>query len=135
MPAIDKHHNIVITALEKDGWTSIEEQLAISISRRTVWIDIKAENRSSERIIVVEVKGFENLLSPISYLEQVIGQYIVYRVVLEYKKLNYPLYLAVPHTAYIGFLQEELAKTVIEKVDIKLLVYDTNLKEIVLWQT
>ena len=134
MPAKDAYHDVVVNALKKDGWTSIQEQLPISIATRTIWVDIKAEKPSSSEIIVVEIKGFENLSSPVSYLGNVVGQYVVYRAVLEHKQIKYPLYLAVPHIAYSNFLREEIAQVIINRLDIKLLVFDTSLEEIVLWQ-
>ena len=135
MPIKDNYHDTVITALRKDGWSRIKEQLPLTISTRTVWVDIKAQNTTNGEIIVVEIKGFENIRSPIDYFEDTVGQYMVYRIILEEKGLDYPLYLAVPHQAYSGFFREEIVKVVIEKLDIKLLVFDTNLEEIVLWRS
>ena len=134
MPNTDAHHDIVKKALKKDGWLTVKEQLPLTISTRTLWVDIKAEKASTNDIIVVEVKGFEKLRSPMDYLENVVGQYMVYRVILEQKNLNYPLFLAIPHEAYSNLFQEEIVKLIIDKLDIKLLVFDTNLEEIVLWK-
>lgn len=135
MPAKDAYHDIVVTALKKDGWLMVKEQLPLTISTRTLWVDIKAGKIATNDIIIVEIKGFEKIRSPMDYLENVVGQYMVYRVILEEKHLNYPLYLAIPHQAYSSLFAEEIVKLIINKLDIKLLVFDTNLEEIVLWKS
>lgn len=88
---------------KKRGGQEIQSQLPLTLSTRTVWIDLKAENATRGEIIVAEIKGFENMRSPIDYLEKAVGQYIVYRIMLEQQSLDYPLYLAIPHKAFSGF--------------------------------
>lgn len=45
-----------------------------------------------------------------------------------------PLYLAVPADAYAGVLAEELAQRFLEREDVKLIVFDPELEEIVQWR-
>ena len=133
MPAKDVYHDAVVNALRKDGWIVRTKQLYLTIENRSVWIDIEAEK--SQQVIVVEVKGFEDLSSPISYLHVVVGQYVVYREILKYLELNHDLYLAVREEAYNGILQEKLAEIIIKNIGIKILVFDNISEVIVSWIT
>lgn len=59
---------------------------------------------------MVEIKGFENMASPVDYLAHVIGQYMLYSIILEALSNPTPLYLAVPLPAYQGFLGEAIGQ-------------------------
>jgi XisH protein len=58
MPAKDRYHDVVVRALQKDGWTILAEQVALSMPTRRVWIDIRASKNAGAIAILVEVKGF-----------------------------------------------------------------------------
>lgn len=131
MPAKDHYHNAVVRALAKDGWIITTEQFFVKFYRRHLWIDVHAEQE--QRRIFVEIKGFENLISPIEYLETVLGQYILYLAVLENLGFQIPLYLAVPIFAYEGFLSERIGQVGIQKIAAKLLVFDPEVETIVQW--
>jgi len=133
MPAKDKYHDTVIRALKSDGWQILGENLLLLIENRHLWVDVEAKNKDDESVILVEIKTFENMQSPVNYLQSVIGQYMMYKVVLTFLEINNPLFLAVSLDAYNGFLQEEIAKQVIEQLSIKLVVIDIQLEEIVEW--
>lgn len=134
MPAKDKHHDAVVNALKKDNWTITNEQVLLAVDKRHLWIDIQASKEDAARVILVEVKGFEYIPSPIAYLQSVIGQYLLYKIALDYLGISYPLYLAVPEAAYNGILSEEIGKLAIQSVPLKLLVFDTTLEEVLQWQ-
>jgi hypothetical protein len=132
MPAKDKYHDAVVRALEKEGW-SVNAQFALLIGERTVWVDLKA-NRDAENIsILIEIKGFENMASPVDYLARTVGQYVLYQSILEWNEEAIPLYLAVPEVAYEGFFQEPVGQAVIRKTQMKLLVVDVIAEEIITW--
>lgn len=84
MPAKDKYHDSVKRALQKDGWEILDEDFQIILSNRNLWIDIHAaqDNDNAATAILIEVKTFENMPSPMNYLHAVVGQYTVYRLVL-----------------------------------------------------
>lgn len=135
MSAKDKYHDAVIHALQKAGWQIVSQQERIRIDKRGVFIDIRAV-RGDDTVIVqifVEVKGFENMPSAVEYLESTVGQYVLYRAILETKQSDAALYLAVPEAAYRGILSEEIGQIAIHKLNIKLIVFDTTTEEIVLW--
>ena len=99
MPAKDRYYEVVKHALTKAGWIIDAEQLAIIIENRRLWIDLHASKPDEQLVILVEVKGFENMASPVEYLADTAGQYVLYRSVLDYLTLELPLYLAVPEEA------------------------------------
>lgn len=132
MPAKDKYHDAVVHALEKEGW-SVKPQFALLIGDRTVWVDLKARRDTENVSILIEIKGFENMASPIDYLARTLGQYVMYQAILDWNNDATPLYLAVPDEAYRGLFQEDVGQAVIRRVSMKLLVVDVSDKEIVTW--
>jgi hypothetical protein len=90
MPAKDKHHDVVVNVLKKDGWIIESEQVRLVIKTRYVYLDIQARKEEEQRIIMVEVKGFENVRSFVSYLSDVVGQYTSYSTILNYLSIEYP---------------------------------------------
>jgi len=110
MPAKDRYHDAVVHALVKDGWTITSEQMYIRLAGRRLWIDIQAVKASEQLVIVVEVKGFENMSSPVDYLADVVGKYVLYLSAMDAVGIGAPLYLAVPVAAYQGFLSEGIAQ-------------------------
>ncbi|MEO8396955.1 MAG: element excision factor XisH family protein [Chloroflexota bacterium] len=133
MPAKDRYHNAVAHALIKSGWSITSEQVFVKFYERHLWIDIQAERIENQENILFEVKGFQNLSSPVEYLETVIGQYLLYQAVLEDLEINIPLYLAVPAAAYQGILSEEIGKVAIRKAAVKMLVFDPVSEEVLEW--
>jgi hypothetical protein len=133
MPAKDKLHDAVVRALQKANWTIESEQVRLVVKKRYVYLDIQARNNVDKHIILVEVKGFENIRSFVAYLSDVLGQYSLYKTVLKHLEIDYPLYLAVPKVVYDDMLQEELSQEAIKDLQMKLLVFDPEKEEIVLW--
>jgi len=133
VPAKDRLHDAVVRALRKDGWSIKTEQAAILLPERRLWIDIQTEKKPQRLVILVEVKGFEHMPSPVEYLAGAVGKYALYRAALDYLKIHTPLYMAVPILAYNGILSEEVGKQTLQRVGIKLIVFDPELEEIVAW--
>jgi hypothetical protein len=101
-----------------------------------VKIDLAAERlitaeRGEERI-AVEIKSFVSP-SPISDFHTALGQFLTYRIMLKAKDPERKLYLAVPKEAYNTFFQSQLAQVAIEEHDLKIIVYNPTLEEIVKW--
>ena len=82
MPAKDLYHEVVKTALIKDGWTITDDPFRIRLARgRNLFVDLGAErllaaDRSTERI-AVEVKSFTRP-SDMKDLEEALGQFVLY---------------------------------------------------------
>jgi hypothetical protein len=133
MPANDKYHETVIQSLKKDGWRITEEQVVLSIGRRRLLVDVEASHEKESSVVFIEIKGFENAPSIIDYLENAIGQYVLYRAILESSGTTTPLYMAIPIAAYVGIFNEEVGKVAIERLNLKLMVFNPMLEEVVEW--
>ena len=137
MSAKDIFHNTVRSALEKDGWTITEDPLFLQPSQRVkMKIDLGAEKLLSafkgNRRIAVEVKSFVGL-STISEFHTAVGQFLNYRIALEKLEPERVLYLAVPADVYRNFFTDSFVEEVIERLQIKLLVFVVEKQEIALW--
>lgn len=133
MPALDEYHHVVITALKEDGWTIISDQVALILEYRRLWVDLKAEREESNVVILVEVKSFFNVSSPIEYLSGVVGKYRLYSTALDLLKIDIPLYLAVPKHAYDEILSEDIGQALVEDAKINLVIFDPLFARILQW--
>ena len=132
MPAKDKYHDVMVRALKKDVWMTFS-QYELLVGDRHLWVDIYAQKQSQNIAVLIEVKGFENTPSPVDYLASAIGQYVLYRAIIESSASPVPLYMAVPEAAYTGILQERIGELAIRHVNIKLVLFDVILEEVILW--
>ena len=84
--AKDIYHETVKTALIKDGWTITSDPLSLAVGERTVYVDLGSEKlfaaEKDQLRIAVEVKSFIRP-SPVQDLENALGQYVLYRGLLE----------------------------------------------------
>ncbi len=133
MSAKDRYHEVVKRALGKSGWKIVREQEMLTLPGRNLYVDLRAAQGDSNLAVLLEIKGFEKMASPVDYLQSVIGQYVMYRVILDVQKANMALYLAVPSAAYKGLLSEALGQLMIEKVGINLMVFDPEKEEVIQW--
>lgn len=137
MPAKNIYHDAVIAALVADGWTITDDPLTLTIGDRNLFIDLGAERgelaaeKGAERI-AVEVQSFPSL-SAVSDLQDAIGQYVLYRSVLSRRQPDRPLFLAVPIKVYDGILSEPLGQVVMIDLNVRLLVFDPDRREVVQW--
>lgn len=131
MPVKDKYHERLKIALSHDRWHIVKEQVLITVGKRHLWIDIKAER--DNRVVYIEVKGFETTQSIVNYLYASVGQYIAYLGAIEHHQLGIPLYLAVPEEAAQGILSEEIGQIVMQQASISLLIFDSERAEILRW--
>lgn len=75
----------------------------------------------------------KNMPSPMRQLETAIGQYVIYRVVIEWLQLDRVLYMAVPSSAYEMIFREAIGQIAIEKLDLKRMVFNPDKEEIKRW--
>jgi XisH protein len=136
MPAKDIFHEIVRTALDRDGWAITHDPYRIDLGFVDLYIDLGAErliaaDKDNEKI-AVEIKTF---LAPstISDFHTALGQFINYRIALESEDPERVLYLAVPLDIYRRFFRQPFIQTVISRNQIPLLVYDTEKQEVSTW--
>ncbi|MGL5942677.1 MAG: XisH family protein [Waterburya sp.] len=135
--AKDIFHDTVKKALEKDGWKITHDPYRLRYGVVDVYIDLAAEEAiaaEKEGIkIAVEVKSFASS-SNISEFHTALGQFLNYRIALESSdEPERVLYLAIPKDVYQTFLRFEPAKTVINRYNILLIVYDPNQEVIEQW--
>lgn len=138
MGAKDRFHRVVRVALEKEGWKITADPLSLKFGDAQIYIDLGAEKilaaEKGEEKIAVEIKTFAND-SVMFAFHIAIGQFINYQVALENLQPSRLLYLAVPQEIYDTFFQSLLAQTVMEKYQIRLIVYDPENEVIVEWLT
>ena len=84
----------------------VKEQEYISIgsqhdTNRRLYIDLKAQRDG--QLVLIEIKGLER--SPVHELMELLGQYLIYQLALEYLSIDIPLYMAVPQVAYQNIIQ------------------------------
>lgn len=138
MSAKDMFHDTVRIALEKDGWTITHDPLFIKLTEQfKINIDLAAEKlltaEKDTQKIAIEIKSFVGL-STVSEFHKAVGQFLNYRVALEKTNSERILYLAVPTDIYRDFFSDEFVKAVLERYEIKLLVFQVQKQEIVLWK-
>ncbi|MBW4613708.1 MAG: XisH family protein [Desmonostoc vinosum HA7617-LM4] len=138
MSAKDIFHEVVKTALRKDGWYITHDPLSISVGGVNVSIDLAAERliaaeREGEKI-AVEVKSFLENSSAISEFHTALGQFINYRGALKRRQPERVLYLAVPLTTYKTFFQLDFPQAMLEENTVKMIIYDIEQEVIVKWR-
>jgi hypothetical protein len=138
MSAKDLFHQPVRSALEKDGWTITNDPLFLKLTQQfKINIDLGAEKLLSAekgtQKIAVEIKSFVGL-SAGSEFHTAVGQFLNYRVALEQLASDRVLYLAVPTDIYQDFFMDSFVQAVLERYEIKVLVFQVQKQEIVLWK-
>lgn len=138
MSAKDLFHEPVRVALEKDGWTITNDPLFLKLTQQfKINIDLGAEKLLSAekgtQKIAVEIKSFVGL-SAVSEFHTAVGQFLNYRVALEQLASDRVLYLAVPTDIYQDFFTDAFVQAVLERYEIKVLVFQVQKQEIVLWK-
>lgn len=136
MPAKDIYHYAVKCALIKDGWVILAEDYALTYGGDRVYADIAAEKaiaaeRDNQRIIV-EVKSFIGR-SFIHELEQAIGQYVVYRDILEEINLDFQPYLAITKAIWKSNFQRKLPQMLIRRNHVNLIIVDSDNEVVEQW--
>ena len=134
MPAKDKYHDNVINSLKKDGWRIVDDPYTLLLDKRRLYVDLLIQ-RGNEDAVLIEVKVFDGATSPINYLSNAVGQYLLYKAALDLLDNDTKIYLAIPNTTYDTLLSEELASYFIAYTKVKLVIYDPTNEVIVQWIT
>jgi len=137
MPAKNIHHDAVVDALKADGWTITHDPFPLTVDERDLYIDFAAERpvigaeKGTDRI-AVEVQSFMNP-SDVRNLQEALGQYILYRVILARQHPDRPLFLSVSRKVYDGILSEELGRIVLTDLNVRVLVFDPTTRKVFRW--
>ena len=110
MPARDIYHNTVKNALIKDGWTITDDWLRLQRGK-DLYVDLSGKQfltaQKENRKIAVMVKDF-NGPSDIADLQNALGQYTLYRNIIEETEPDRTLYLAVHDETFATIFEEAL---------------------------
>ena len=146
MPKRDNIHSVVRQALIKAGWTITDDPYVISYGERFLFVDLAAIEgltsngiqsqfigaRYGDRQIAVEIKEFRGQ-SAVAALEQAIGQYVLYQLLLKQVDPQRKLYLAVGQQDYAQILSEPIGELVINELPLNVLVINLKKEEIQQW--
>lgn len=134
--AKDRFHDVVRTALEKEGWKITADPYAINVDDVDFEIDLAAEQLLAAELedqkIAVEVKSF---ISPsnVSEFHTALGQFLNYRDALEVIEPDRQLYLAVRVPVYESFFQRRFIAAAIRRYQLRLVTYDVQQEVITRW--
>ena len=135
MPAKDIYHDAVKNALIKDGWTIIADPYFLQYEDAELSADLFVEKallaEQEGRKIVVEIKSFISP-SPMRDFENALGQYILYRDILQLASKNYKIYLAIRDTVFDTFFQRKSIQAVVKLQEIEFIVFNNEMEEITL---
>ncbi len=136
MPARDKVHDIVKNALIKDGWTITDDPLTLKFGNTELYVDLGAEKvlaaEKEGQKIAVEIKSFLGK-SIIAEAQDAIGQFIMYREVLSDYESDRTLFLAISEDVLENEFSDVLRNLLLERLKIKILVFNIETEEITKW--
>lgn len=136
MPAKDIFHDVVKSALEKEGWNITDDPLFLRFGGLELYIDLGAERiiaaQKGEEKIAVEIKSFVGN-SATTEFSTALGQFLKYQVALQEEQPGRILYLAVPQDTYRSFFNLELPRILVERYQVNLIVYDPEKQVIMTW--
>lgn len=123
-------------ALINDGWLILADPYRIQYKDIDLYADLAAEQpiaaeREGQKI-VVEIKIFVGR-SLMTDFHNAVGQYAVYRSLIQATAPTYQLYLAIDDITYENFFTREGIAFIIRTSQIFLLVVNIDQREIVQW--
>lgn len=136
MAASDVLADAVKTALTKAGWLITDDPLTLSYGGKEVYVDLGAEKvvgaeKDGQRI-AVEVKSFVGY-SDVKDLRDALGQYIMYRRILEALSSDRILFLAVSEEIFAGIFSSPFGRLFVEREKLNLIVFNPNVEIITQW--
>ena len=135
MRAKDTYHDALRNALVKDGWTITHDPYHLVWGKRDFYVDLGAERvvaaEKAGKRIAVEVKSFLGP-SQMHDLELALGQFLLYRSILEQQEPDRVLFLAIPDEP-AGILAEPVGQLLIAKRLIRAVIFDPRKEEILRW--
>lgn len=135
--AKDVFHEVVKVALEKDGWTITDNYLRLSaLSEVKLETDLGGSRiigaASEFQRIAVEVKGFHRP-SLVYEFHAAFGQYLIYQDVIERRRLDWVLHLAIPENVFSILKDHEHIMYSIAKRNLRILLFNPEKKIITSW--
>ncbi|MDZ4872459.1 MAG: hypothetical protein CLLPBCKN_001847 [Chroococcidiopsis cubana SAG 39.79] len=136
MPKLDLIHDAVKNALLRDGWSITDDPYVIQYRRTTLYADLGAERpiaaeRDGQKL-VVEAKSFVGA-SKIQDLKEALGQYDIYRYLLEATAPDRKLYIAISTIAYNTFFTQDVIQLILKRHQLPLIIVNIEAEEITQW--
>lgn len=136
MPAKDTYHNAVKNALIKDGWIITADPYFIKYEDAELYADLAAEKpiaaeRQGQKI-VVEIKSFIGR-SLMYDFHGALGQYIVYRNLIQLTAPEYTLYLGIDDAVYQEFFKRKSIQLITKENRLLLITVEMKKEEIQQW--
>ncbi len=101
-----------------------------------MYVDLGAERllaaERDGRTIAVEVKSFLGK-SEIADLEQALGQFVLYRNIMEFTHPDRELYLAVREVVFTELFEEPVGRILIDRDLVRLIVFNDKTEEVLRW--
>lgn len=136
MPAYDLIHDLVKTALIKDGWTITDDPLTLIFGELTGYVDLAAEKpiaaSKGSRKIAVEIKSFSGP-SKMQALEAAIGQFQLYTAMLAKTEPDRIMYLAITDRTYVNVFSSITGRELSKTLGLRIIVIAMDRKEIESW--
>lgn len=136
MPRKDAYHDIVRKALLSEGWTITHDPYPLKFGEEDLFVDIGAEMplaaEKEGRKIAVEVKTFLSK-SPMTDLERALGQFSLYRFLMQRKEPERTLYLAITEPVYDARFNTADARDLAAAFALRFLLFDVNAERINRW--
>ncbi|TAE61737.1 MAG: XisH protein [Nostocales cyanobacterium] len=136
MPAKDIYHDAIKNALIKDGWKITADPYKIKYKDAELFADLSAEKpiaaEQNGRKIIVEIKSFLSP-SPMRDFELALGQYILYRNLINLTEPEYKIYLAIKESTYQNFFTRDSIKEIVQLNQILMIVVNVEKEEILQW--
>lgn len=136
MPAKDFIHDIVKTALIKDGWKITHDPYTIPYDDSRVYVDLAAEKviaaEKDKRKILVEIKSFLGV-SIIDDLESALGQYFLYSSLVHTVEPERRVYLAVSDETFVNVLDTSSGRVVVQHLGLRVVVVNLGKAEVSQW--
>lgn len=133
LPAYDRYHWQLHTALEKASWNIIDQPLTLEWERTRLFVDFGVVHESDAHLgRAIELKSID-VESGVEDLRDALGQYLLYRALIRHLQLQLELYLAITEEAYRMFFVDDLGALVCAEYDVRLLVFDPEREEIIQW--
>jgi len=137
MSARNIYHDAVVRALQADGWTITHDPYKLAYGDRKLFVDLGAERATlaaekEGRQIAVEIQSFLGR-SSVRNLEEAVGQYEVYRMLIEETDPGRALYMAVHFSAYDEVLADRFGQFIVNRLPLRVVVFDEEEERIVQW--
>ncbi len=136
MPQRDLLHQTARAALEREGWVVTHDPLPLRFGARRLFVDLGAEApiaaEKGGRKIAVEVKSFLGD-SEMRDLEQALGQYALYRFLLDRDDPERALFLAVSGEVFVRLFDDADGRDLVAAQGVRLLVFDATKGVVTQW--